>query len=496
MRIAVGGIEHESSNFSPLETRLEDFFVGTRWSESEELGRRKGDANTIVDGFLTGVRRGGGQVVPLIWCHAPSGGQPAQATHEELKRRLLAPLEAALPVDGVLLSLHGSYSAQGVDDADGDILVATRALVGPDTPIIAVHDLHSNIGEDMVRSATALIVEDTYPHTDMAERGIEAADMIVKTIRGEVRPTMGWTSLPLFWAAIKMISAEDPMRSLVEQLHAVERQPDVLTASVGVGYQWADVPCAGASTIVVTDGDAVNAQRRADELARWVWERRDVWQAAPMTALEGLAAGEAQGRYPIILADQADNPGGGAPSDNTEILQLFLDNQLEPSAVLHIVDPQAVEIAAAAGVGAVVDVDVGGRYELSGEPVRLHAEVLAVTDGLFTYDGPMFARLGGDHGKSVLLRQGGVHVAVISRTIQPIDLAFARTLGLDCTQTRYLCVKSTGHFRSGFGPIAGSIHNVDTESPFSQDFKRLPFRRLGRKIYPMDADTRFDLGGA
>ena len=181
MRIAIGGIEHESSNFSPTETPLESFFQNARCATSEELAQRPGVANTIIDGFIKGLREQGEEMAPLIWSHAGSGAQPTLETHAAIKEHLLKALRAVHPVDGVLLSLHGAYSVQGLDDGDGDILKDVRALVGPDCPIIAVHDLHCNIGEMMVKNADALIVEDTYPHTDMAERGEEAAELMVRT---------------------------------------------------------------------------------------------------------------------------------------------------------------------------------------------------------------------------------------------------------------------------------------------------------------------------
>ncbi len=397
-------------------------------------------------------------------------------------------------MDGVLLSLHGAYSAQGIDDADGDILESVRQWVGPRCPVIAVHDLHCNIGKTMVDNATALIVEDTYPHVDMAERGMEAARMMVRTVRGEIHPTLGWRSIPLFWAAAKMITAEEPMSLAIDQLHDLEKKPGVLTASVGVGYQWADVNCAGTSTLVVTDNDPAGAQEKADDLARWIWARKELWQRQPLSPSQALARGEALGKFPIVLADQADNPGGGAPSDGTEILRLFLQRQLQDAAVLYIVDPETVRMACQAGVGRVVDLEVGGKsHPLVGPPVVMRAEVLAVSDGRFVYDGPMFAGLEGDHGDSVLLRQEGVYVVAITLAHQPIDLAFTRGLGLDCARMRYLCVKSTGHFRSGFGSVAGSIFNVDAASVFTQDFSKLPFKRLGRKIFPMQPETTFEI---
>lgn len=494
MKIAIGGIEHESSNYSPVKTPLEAFYEHSRSSRTDELLQRSGDVNTIVDGFIKELRRQEIEIVPLIWCHAPSGDQPTRETHQAVKESLLAPLRASIPVDGVLLSLHGAYSAQGIDDADGDILREVRKVVGPSCPVIAVHDLHCNIGQTMVDNATALIVMDTYPHVDMAERGMEAARMMVRTVKGEIHPTLGWRPIPLFWAAERMITAEEPMSLAIKQLNELEKQSGVLTASLGLGYQWADVNCAGASTLVVTDNDLAGAQEKADSLANWVWERKDLWQRQSLSPSQALALGKASGKYPIVLADQADNPGGGAPSDSTEILQLFIEQQLQDAAVLYIADPETVEIARQAGVGQVIDVQVGGKsHPLIGPPVTMKVEVVAQSDGHFVYDGPMFAGLEGNHGNSVLLRQEGVYVVVITLANQPIDLAFTRELGLDCAQLRYLCVKSSGHFRSGFSPIAGSIFNVDAAGLLPQDFTQIPFKRLGRNIYPMQPDTTFEI---
>lgn len=494
MRIAVGGIEHESCSFISEPTSREAFRAGSiRGSEFEKLG----DANNIIDGLVQGVRETGLEMVPLHWAYAGSGGCCSEETYRTLKEELLAPLRKALPVDGVLLTLHGSFATQGLADADGDILGSVRNLVGPLCPILAVHDLHSNISNAMVQSANALIVERTYPHIDMAERGLEAARLMSRIVHGEVRPTMGFRSLPLFWAGTKMLTAMSPMIQAMNQLSLLLEHPGVLTASISVGYQWADGPATGASTIVVTDGDARASQELADSLALWIWDRRAIWQQEPLTPERALEMGERTGRYPIILADQADNTGGGAPGDSTEILRMFFKKGLREAAVLYMVDPETVAAAWQAGVGATIQVRAGGKSNpLLGPPVPMIAEVLALSDGQFIYDGPMWAGRHENLGRSALLRQGGISVIFISEMRQPIDLAFARSMGLDCRSLRYISVKSTGHFRSGFGPIAGSIFNVDAAGLLTHDYRRLPYKRLGRKVYPLDLDAKVDWPGA
>ncbi len=492
MRIAVGGIEHETCGFAAPSLTAEATTLMSEarvWKYGEEL-RSLGDANTIVDGLVRGVRESGHELVPLLWIDANTSPPVTRESLECAIEDLLDRLRKALPVDGVLLSLHGAFAAQGVDDADGVVLSRVRELVGPKVPLMAVHDLHCNISPVMERAANVLVVERTYPHVDMAERAVHAARIMLRTVTGEVRPTMAVRFLPLLWSAARMIDAEPPMSDAVGKLRELDQRPGVLSASIGVGYQWIDNPTVGTSVIVVTDNDEELARRNADELAEWLWDRRSQWQREPLPPESALDQGEQRGKYPIVFADQGDNTGGGAAGDATEMLRLFIERKLVPSAVLYMVDPDVAAQAVSAGAGAEIDILIGGKSQpLVGPPVSMRVRVRAVSNGQFTYDGPMWAGVVGEMGPSAWLEQDGVHVVVISGRHQPVDLAFCRSLGLDCRPMRYLAVKSTGHFRSGFAPIAGSIFNVDTASALSHDFRRLPYTRLGRRMFPIDPNV-------
>jgi microcystin degradation protein MlrC len=219
-------------------------------------------------------------------------------------------------VDGVRLDLHGAMVIEGIDDGAGDLLEAVRQAVGPGCPIVATtFDLHGNHTQRRLDAATAVVGFDTYPHIDMAERGREAADLIVRTIRGEVRPVMALRLLPLFWSAACQLTAHPPIDEAFRLVHAVERRPGILSVTLATGFPWADVPQLGASVIVAADGDARLARSTADEIGDWVWERRERWYRPPLSVKEALTLGEREGRYPVILADMADNTGGGAPGD-------------------------------------------------------------------------------------------------------------------------------------------------------------------------------------
>jgi microcystin degradation protein MlrC len=298
---------------------------------------------------------------------------------------------------------------------------------------------------------------------------------------------MGFRPLPLFWHASCQVTAHPPMNEALAFVHEVERRPGILSVTLATGFPWADVPQLGASVIVVADADAILARVTADEVADWVWQRRQRWQREPLSLGAALEQGDREGRYPILIADMADNTGGGAPGDSTEVLRTFVERDLRDALLLYLADPEAAAQAHAAGVGRRLQIELGGKsHPLQGPPVRLEVEVVALSDGRFAYDGPMYAGLTGDLGPSAWLRHRGTNVVVVSGRVQPLDRAFARSLGIDCTSMRYIAVKSAVHFRSGFERMAGSIFNVDAQAIHSHRFARLPYRRR-RPMFPVDA---------
>jgi microcystin degradation protein MlrC len=487
MRIATGGISHETSTFAPTPTTLHDFATGLGLFRDRAILDRFHGANNCTGGFITGAERHGFELLPLLWTFAYPGGLIVRADYETLKREFLDRLTHVLPVDGVLLDLHGAMVVDGIDDGDGDFIEAVRGAVGPTCPIVVTFDLHGNHTQRRVDAADAVIGFDTYPHVDMAERGVEAADLIVRIIRGEVRPVSAFRELPLFWSAACQVTNHPPIDEAFHLVHEAERRKGILSITLATGFPWADVPQMGASVIVVADGDPKLTRTTADEIGDWVWQRRERWHRKPLSVAEALDLGHKEGRFPIMLADMADNTGGGAPGDSTEVLRAFLERDLQDALLLYLVDPEVARQAHAVGVGAKLHVNLGGKsHPVQGPPVPMDVEVVALSDGKFTYDGPMYAGLTGDLGSSAWLRQRGINVVVVSARMQPLDQAFARSLGIDCQQMRYIAVKSAAHFRSGFEKIAGSIHNIDAHALHTHDFSKLAYRKRRKPMFPLD----------
>lgn len=494
MRIAIGGISHETSSFAVKQTTLQDFEDGFGLFRGEEIFKRFTGANICTGGFIDGAKKHDFEAVPILWAFAYPSGLIVREAYDALKAEFLNRLRLAdqqSRLDGVLLDLHGAMVVDGIDDADADIIEAVRSVIGPDRPIMVTFDLHGNHTPRRVAAATAICGFDTYPHVDMAERGREAADLIVRTVRGEIRPVMAIRQVPLIWSTPTQVTAHPPMNEVMARVFELESRPGMLSMTIATGFAWADVPDIGCSVIAVADGDQSLAEKTADEMAAWVWENRERWYQPPTTVRDALAAGEKIGKYPIILADHADNTGGGSPGDSTEILQTFLDIKLQDAVILYIVDPEVAEAAHKAGVGARLKMPVGAKSSpQQGKPVLMDAEVMAISNGDFTYDGPMYAGLTGNMGTSAWIKQAGVSVVVVCAHEQPLGPAFAKTLGIDCTKMKYISVKSAAHFRASFEKFAGSIHSVDAQGIHTHEFTKLPFKKLTRKMFPMEIRPR------
>ncbi|MDJ0754174.1 MAG: M81 family metallopeptidase [Ardenticatenaceae bacterium] len=491
MRVVIGGISHETSTFTPVQTTWESYHERFYLQGVDIITTFEG-TNTPLGGFIDAGRENGIELLPTVFAEPHPSGPTPRPIFDDILQQLLTGIDAAGSIDGILLELHGSMvvgdldGPDGLDDPEGFLLAALRNQVGPTVPILAQLDIHANISPQMVETADVLIGRETYPEIDMAERGRECVTVLRRIWHEGLRPTMALYQIPMIWG-LRQATAHPPMREAINRLHELESRPGVVCASIAVCYFLADVPHMGSSVYVVTDNDAALAQTLARELGEWCFARRAAWHYELPTTHEALKLAEAAGDYPVIFADSRDNPGGGGPGDSTGLLRTFIEAGLQEACVLYIVDPEVIAACHAAGVGRTLTMPVGGKSSpLQGEPLMMTFEVTALSgpEGRFRYDGPMYAGLEGKMGPSAAIRQGGVHVILVTIREQPFDTAFARSLGIDPRQMRYIGVKSTAHFRAGFEPWAGAIYLVSESSV--HNLGHLPFKRLGRKVYPLD----------
>ena len=491
MRIATGGVLHETSTYSSLSTVLQDFINDRGLYRGQEIMETFPGANVCIGGFIDATPKYGIELIPLLWTFAFPSGLIERKTYDDLLNEFLERLKAAEdqggPVDGVLLDLHGAMVIEGIEDGDGHFISKVREYLGDDRPILVTPDMHGNHSPFRVEQATAILGYDTYPHIDMNERGQEAAGLMARIVNGEVKPVMTLRQIPLFWSTACQVTAHPPMKEVMDYAHEIETRPGILGVTVSTGFPWADIPEVGPSIIIVADNDQELADRTADEFSSWIWERRRRWYKLPFSVKDAIKEGEEIGKYPIILADHADNTGGGTAGDSTEILQTFLDLKLDKALILYVVDPEAIEVAHKAGVGAVIETEVGGKSDpIQGPPVKMKAEVKALSEGEFKYDGPMYAGLTGSMGPSAWIQQDGVNVVLVTAREQPFGPAFSKTLGIDCESMKYIAVKSSAHFRASFEPFAGSIFNVEAQAIHTHDFAKLNHKRRKQDFYPVE----------
>lgn len=485
MKIFAAGIATETNMFSPVPTGLEDFRV-QRGSE------------VIVDPSLDLTRLWGPQAqargdtfVFSLNAWAEPSGLTVGPAYESLRDEILTTLRAAMPVDVVLLMLHGAMVAAGYEDCEEDLLRRVRSIVGRDVVIGAVLDLHCHLSPAKLAAADILVTYKEYPHTDINDRARELFNLAVDARLGKTRPTMALFDCRM----VGMYpTSRQPMRGFVDSLTDIERRPGVLSVSFGHGFQFADLPHVGAKMLVVTDDDQALAQQLARELGVRVHAlRKEIgFESISLEIETALSKALAAERFPVVLADQSDNIGAGAPGDATFVLRWLIERGVRDVAMAIFYDPEVVRIARRAGRGATLSLRLGGKMGVSsGAPIDMEARVLACVDN-YMHARPQQggAALFRPAGNVVALRCEGIDLIVSSERCQCFCPSIFVDLGIDPKQKRLLIPKSYQHFQHGFAAIAKEIIYMTAPGAVPPDPRRIPYRRLDTTtLYPWLDDS-------
>ena len=507
MRFFVAMFSHETNTFSTIPTDRRQFEARDLRYGGEILETYRG-TGTCLGGMIDTAAARGVTLAPSIAAAASPAGRVTKDVYRDVTERLLADLRAAGLLDGVLLDLHGAMVPEGSEDGtegsedgtegsedgtvnsedgEGDLLAAVRATVGDTVPIAVTLDFHANVTETMARSATLLHGYKTYPHVDMAERGREATERLIDVASRRLSPTVAFRQTRLLPPLGRQGTARGPMRRLYDRAAEMERIPRVISISIFAGFPLADIRDAGLSVYVVTDGDRALADRLADELGALAWEHRQEFVHTALPVADAVAQAIAIDGRPVILADMADNTGGGAAGDGTEILRELLRVGARGATVACLWDPEAAAACARAGVGARVTLDVGGKIDdRHGAPVRVTGRVRTLSDGRFVHKGPMLRGLEGRLGVTAVLDVDDVKIILISLRWQTLDPEMLRVVGIDPTGEKIVVVKSTIHYRAAFEPLAHTILEVDAPGLSSSNLARFAFTRVRRPIFPLD----------
>ncbi|MGH7056034.1 MAG: M81 family metallopeptidase [Stellaceae bacterium] len=497
MRFLIAMMKHETNTFSPVPTPLARFGNGPGPLYGEDAVHAFAGTGTGLGAYLDLARRENAEIVLPIAAGAPPSGPVEDGAYTHIADTICNAVEKG-GFDGILLDLHGAMVTQSLEDGEGALLERIRAIDAR-TPIAVAYDMHANLYDAMIANATVVAGYRTYPHIDTYETAERAGEILLRAIRGTVRPVMAWGNVPMLPHVMRQGTDDHPNKALQERVAAMSGE-GALAASLFTGFPHADIRNAGLSAVIVADGDPALAERLRDDLLRQAWDEREafVYQIEPLA--QSVARAKAMPRPaaeegPIVLLDHYDNCASGGTMDATVVLAEILRQGLEDAATFAIYDPQAVQEAIRAGIGARVTLSIGGKFKMpaiprESPPLTVTGTVKTISQGRYRNRGPMARGLLMEMGPAVVLDTGAVEIALISRHVEPSDINCLLSLGIDPMQKRYVMLKSRVHWRAGLGKYAKAIVDCAGVGVCTSDYGELNFRHVRRPIYPLDLVNR------
>lgn len=485
-RVAVGGILTECNHLGGLPIDME-LYESSQLLRGEELLT---ETSSVIGGVLQGLRTGRAETLPLLFASACAAGPIQRDCYLQLRGELLDRLRACLPVDGVLLPLHGAALAEEQDDPEGDLLGAVREIVGPHVPVIATLDLHAHVTAEMVRHADAMLAWETYPHRDQFTTGERAARLLLDTLAGHSKPTMAMAKVPVLTSAIHgSTDGDDPFADLMRYTKSVEQQAGVLSTSLFLIHPYMDCAGMGSGGLVVTDNDLELARQQASEIAVRYWERRHDLEPDLMTPERAIATGRRIEGGPVLLIETADCCGGGAAGDSVATLSALVEYAREEPALVPVIDPPAAQQCHAAGVGAELTLTLGHKLDSRwGQPRSFTGVIEQLSAGSFTYSGGQWDGRREQMGPTAVLRVGAIQVVIMSRATYDWAGEQFASLGLRPEEAKFVVVKNPMNYRLAYGSIARAEIVLDTPGPTPATVKHVQFRKLSRPYFPADHD--------
>ena len=478
MRVFSAGIVTETNTFSPMPTGKADFDV-IRAQELDSKGLRD---NSAMDVFKKRSSEHSFDFIFSLYAFAQPAGLTVRKVYEDLRDEVLADLKQAGPVDIVLLPLHGAMVAEGYDDCEGDLIRHVREIVGPEVVIGVELDLHCHLSDDIVNYADLVVIFKEYPHTDIGDRAEDLFRLAVATAEKRIRPTMAMFDCQMIGM---YLTPFEPMRSFVDEMMAAEGKDGILSLSLAHCFPWGDVADCGARMLAVTDDNVQQAQAVAEQWGRKFYALRKEVSLQPLSLEAAFDKALASDQYPVVIADQADNAGGGAPSDATFVLRYMLGRGITEAAIGMVWDPIVVQLATAAGVGARLQVRLGGKMgPMSGDPLDLEVTVTGVIEAM-TQEWPQTSgALLMQCGAAVALHTSGIDIIVNSKRGQVFSPQVFSNFGIRPEEKKILVVKSTQHFYAGFAPIAAEILYMAAPGAVAPIMTDIPFVKADTNKYP------------
>ena len=505
MRFAIGGFNHETNAFSNVPTNIESFRKYTLL-HGEEIFRRNRGIRSYVGGSIDEADALGVELVPIMYCVTNPSGLITTETYAYITDEILTGLQKAheeAPLDGVLLELHGAGHAESTTDPEGDLIEKVRALFGPGMPIGVVLDLHANVSPKMVQYSDILLGVKCYPHTDQYDQGRNIVRLLTDKIKGGYDVHEALVKLPLIIVPASGSTLKGPAAEVQKLIFRLKEDPEILDLTFFHSFPYTDVIDAVAS-VTCTARSKEKAEQTALQVAEYVWDHREDFAPESLTPAEAFdralkmlekngGKGPGGEPLPLIINESSDNPGSGCPQDGTWLLEEFLRRDLKDTLIASIYDPDTVQQALAAGVGATIHVRLGGKtHPLHGEPVEADAYVKTLSDGRYLSRSPMGLGSLVNVGPLVLLQIGNVYVTVVSKRAQIMDDGHMEVAGLDYRKLRIMGVKSAQHFRGFWETRVSGLVACDPPGLQKSDVSVYDLQLLPREAYPLNKDCAWD----
>jgi microcystin degradation protein MlrC len=398
-----------------------------------------------------------------------------------LRDQLLDELQLAMPVDIVLLGLHGAMVAQECDDCEGELIESVRKITGADTLIGVTFDPHSHLSERRTSNADIITVFKEFPHTDFVKIAEDLVHLAHRASTGEISPAISVFDCRM----IEILpTSREPMRSFIDRISALEGRDEILSISVIHGFMAGDVADLGCKIIVITDNALLSGDALAAQLGKELFSFRGRTRPEfldPDSALDQASCYIKTSTAPVVIADVWDNPGGGVAGDSTIILNKLSERNIKNAALATIWDPIAVRTCISAGRDAKFKLRFGGKMsDKSGEPID--AEV--IVRNIVKNATQSFCQSLVPIGDSVWIEVDGIDVILNSVRSQVFDTDIFYNMGIDPNSKALLIVKSTNHFYASFSKIASSVLYAAIDGPYPNDPANTHYTKLNRPIWP------------
>ncbi|MBN34492.1 MAG: microcystin degradation protein MlrC [Rhodospirillaceae bacterium] len=495
-RVLTAQFMHETNTFATVKTDVAAFERIICCRGADEIVGHLKDTNTETAGYIDVAEAHGWEQIHTVAAAANPLGLVTDETFEHFVGLMTTGLEEAGPVDGIALALHGAMVSESHEDAETEIVRRLRTIAGPDIPICCTFDLHANVGPDFVEMVQIVCSYLTYPHIDMRERARKAGDLLQRAMAGEIKPKLVYARRPMVQGADGGRTDVEPMIGLRAKADAaMASDPRLLDISINAGFNQSDIFDVGPSVIVTADGDDPAFTGIAEDLMDDIWEARHVINNRYLRVGEAAEVARSFNyrNRPLVIADYADNPGAGAYGDATNLLAAMLDARLDNACFGALYDPAAAADLTMAGLGVRMTLHLGGKTDpaFGGPPLLLTGDIVSLTDGVTTFDGPMMAGVTKSFGPTAVFRVDGIDILVVSNLMQITDLQQFLAHGIDPSEKKTVALKSMQHFRATYEPLAEKVIVCDSGALATPDFTRFTFRNARRPMFPFDPDEAF-----